>query len=64
MNNLYRYIKKVYNHDSTPLKLDNIYTIKKDSRFKDNYILTNYGLILSSYALKQCFERVGAKNEE
>lgn len=57
----YRYIKKVYNHDSTSLKLDNIYTIKKDLRFKDAYILTNYGLILSSYALEQCFKKVGGK---
>ena len=54
----YRYIKKVYNHDSIPLELDNIYTIKKDSRFKDSYIITNYRLIISDYTLKQCFEKV------
>lgn len=56
----YRYIKKVYNHDRTPLKLDSIYVIKKDLRFKDSYILTNYGLIINAYTLEQCFEKVGA----
>lgn len=54
----YRYIKKVYNHDTLPIKLGNTYTIKKDLRFKDSYILTNYGLILNDYTLKQCFEEL------
>lgn len=54
----YRYIKKVYNHDTLPIKLGNVYTIKKDLRFTDCYILTNYGLILNDYTLKHCFEEV------
>ena len=52
----YRYIKKVYNHDTLPLKLEEVYTIKKDQRFKDSYIITNYGLIVNKYTLKNCFE--------
>ena len=54
----YRYIKKVYNHDTLPLKLEEVYTIKKDQRFKESYIITNYGLIVNKYTLKNCFEEV------
>ena len=54
----YIYIKKVYNHESLPLRIGEIYNIKKDNRFTDNYIITNYGLIVSSYCLSNCFECV------
>ena len=54
----YKYIKKVYNHDKTALKIDNTYTIEKDNRFTDSYIIKNLGLIINSYTLEKCFEEV------
>jgi hypothetical protein len=54
----YKYIKRVYNHDKTALKIDNTYTIEKDNRFTDSYIIKNLGLIINSYTLEKCFEEV------
>ena len=55
----YIYIKKVYNHNTTPLIIGNKYTIKKDDRFTDSYKILNYGLIINSYTLNNCFKLVG-----
>lgn len=54
----YKYINRVYNHDKTSLKINNTYTIEKDNRFKDSYIIKSLGLILNSYTLKNCFKEV------
>ena len=54
----YVYEKKVYNHDSLPLKLGKEYTIEKDARFKNSYKIVNYGLIINDYTLKECFKEV------
>ena len=53
----YKYIKKVFNHDSLPLKLEEVYTIKKDNKSTNCYIITNYGLIITEYALNNCFKK-------
>ena len=49
----YIYVKEVTNHDNLPIKIGNSYTIKKDLRFRNSYIITNFGLIINKYT---CFK--------
>ena len=52
----YIYVKEATNHNNLPIKIGNSYTIKKDLRFSNSYIITNFGLIISEYTLKSCFK--------